>query len=147
MGVKSPRFKIWDRQACAYVKNSSSLHCFSNWVVDAFSGEIYDFVGVIDGQSRESSYTLSTNPEYYASGKKIINKKRYVLVQCTGLKDSKGKMIYERDVLVSASSNPHKYVCVWSPKKAAFVLKENGKKTALPLGQLASRIEVIGAKL
>ena len=31
------------------IENENSLHCYSNWCLNAFTGEVADFVGAIDG--------------------------------------------------------------------------------------------------
>lgn len=93
------KFRIWDNQTKHFIQNTASLHCESNWSIDAFSGGIINFVRSIDGDYGSEVYTADFNPNYYADGLDVVKENRYILSQCTGLKDRHGKEVHEGDLI------------------------------------------------
>lgn len=96
---KTTKFRIWDKQAQRFIHNDGSLHCESNWSIDAFSGEIVNFVRAIDGDHGSDTYTADFNPNYYADGLDVVKENRYILSQNTGLEDKHANGVYEGDLI------------------------------------------------
>jgi uncharacterized phage protein (TIGR01671 family) len=95
----TPTFRIWNKQNKRVVENGTSLHAFSQWVMDVETGDLYDAIGAIDSKVDSASRYLDPAPDYYLKGTKIIKEPQYVLQQFTGYTTEDGTKIYEGDVV------------------------------------------------
>ena len=92
------KFRIWDKQTKVWLENSASFHCFSNWTICPFTGELIDYVGAIDGDHGET-YSASPAPDYYLTPNGVVKELRYVIQQYAGKNDELDNEIYEGDIV------------------------------------------------
>jgi hypothetical protein len=122
------KFRIWDKQSKRFLTNAASLHCMSQWMVDAFTGEVYDAVLTLDGDHTDNDIrSLSKSPNYYMEGTKIVKECPYIIQQYTGLTDGKNQEIYEGDIIQYTPQPRSEMTEKYLPKPRTYdVTFENG---------------------
>jgi hypothetical protein len=94
------KFRIWDKSRKSFLENGSSLHCYSHWMMDVFTGKLYDAIGAIDGDHVDPNHrSLHEDDGYYLEKGKIIKESPYVIQQFTGFATKDGTEIYEGDIV------------------------------------------------
>lgn len=95
-----PKFRVWNKRNKRWLsKDDHSLHCWSHWMLDIFSGKIYDFSLVGE------HYTPDEEPDFYMDKTTLISESPYVIQQWTGMIDRDGVDLYEGDIVEYTLAN------------------------------------------
>ena len=119
--MRKIKFRVWHKKHKRWLTdNDSSLHCSSHWMMDIFTGNIFDIV--------ECGGNLSFQREvsFYTEGEKIIEETPLVVQRFTGLKDKNDVDIYEGDILERIGDGSFcKIVVYWDSHNCAFFIKNS----------------------
>ena len=105
---------------------------------------IWDKAGqrmIYPNHENQTHYILTLNGEFHdlQTG---VGGRETVVMQCTGMRDSLGNEIYEKDIV--RAGNDQLYMCEYSDEEAAYVLNYNyGTKQFIYLSDFDS-LKVVG---
>jgi hypothetical protein len=92
------KFRIWHKGRKDFLKpNEYSLHCFTQYALDPFTGKLDSYIG--EFTDHHKCFSCDCEPKYYQDGINIIKESPYVLQQYTGYFDVKGIEICEGDIV------------------------------------------------
>lgn len=120
------KFRIWDKEEKKWLENGMGTHCFSEWAICPFTGEIADYVGFFSGDIDHRSKTTYKNfwvdKTNFKEWKKV-DEPRFLVQQFTGLLDENRIEIYEGDI-VKRNNTKYIYVVDFNEKSAGYAMKD-----------------------
>lgn len=113
------KFRVWDKQSNSYIKEKKFY--------------IDEFGGLFRYEKSKSNVYINADSPYIM----CLCSDRYICEQCTGLKDSNNKLIYENDIV--KNFNGDYYLVVWDTNSYLLKYKDGDKLLTDP-----DYLEVIG---
>lgn len=104
------------------------------------------YVKGLDMYDKEVHLIFEPNTMFYSNGETDgwYKVDPTTICQCTGLKDEKGKLIWENDIVVCRDFTEEKYVIAWKQDEACFEYQQYGC-SIMNFEQLSGcEVEVIG---